>query len=155
MKFGILNPWALLILGGIIVSAFFYGLHIGNSRLESYQLAVKAVGQAQEERTLQRIKDDKRIKKEADDAHKIKHDKLVAYNRALAAKLRKDAGGSVLPPAPAGTASPERATFDRAELDRALREFTAETAELLGEGDKAIIGLDAARAWAKEQEKTK
>jgi hypothetical protein len=154
--FGVfLNPWVLVILGVIVVSAFFYGLNIGNSRLESYQIAVKAVGQAQEDRTLRRIKDDKRIKKEADDAYKTKFGSVVTRNRALLAKLRKDTGGSVLPPVPAGAASPDRAAFDRAELDRALREFTSGAAELIGEGDKAVIGLDTAKGWAAEQKKAK
>lgn len=149
----LMNPWVLLILGGIVASAFFYGLHIGNSRLESYQIAVKAVGQAQEERTAQRIKDDQANKKETDRGYKIK---LAAANRfanALADQLRKAPSGGFVPAAPAGAPSPDRACFDRTQLDGALRNFAADTAGLIAEGDRGIIGLDTGKHWITNQRK--
>jgi hypothetical protein len=145
------NPWVLLALLGALVGSFLYGLHVGNSRLESYQAAVEAVGKAQEERTARRINADKRLKKEADRAHK---DRLATANlraAALADQLRRAPSGSVLPAAPAGTASADRTTFDRADLDRALRDFTADTAGLIAEGDRHRIGLDTGKNWILNQ----
>ena len=147
------NPWMLLILGAIVVSAFFYGLHIGNSRLESYQLAVKAVGQAQEERTAARIKSDKENKEVTDRAHKIKLAAAIRFANALADQLRKAPSGGFVPAAPAGAPSPDRACFDRSQLDGALRNFAADTAGLIAEGDRAIIGLDASKNWITNQRK--
>jgi len=145
----LLNPWLLLILGALLVGSFFYGLHIGNERLESYKVAVAAVGQAQEERTAARVKADKKLKLEVDREWKSKLAVATARSTALATRLRADPGSSIVPAAPAGAASPARADFDRAELDRALREFTAATAGLVGEGDRAVTGLDAAKEWVK------
>ena len=149
----LLNPWLLLFLGAMSISAFFYGLHIGNSRLESYKVAVAAVGKAQEERTAARITADKKLKKEIDNDHKTKLAASNTRSAALTVKLRAASGGSVLPAPGPGATSSDRTTFDRAELDRALREFTAATAGLIGEGDAAVVGLDAGKKWVKEQGK--
>ena len=149
----LVNPWVLLALLGALVGSFLYGLHIGNSRLESYQLAVRAVGQAQEERTAANIKTDKANKEATDRAHKTK---LAAANRfanALADQLRKAPSGGFVPAAPAGAPSPDRACFDRSQLDGALRNFAADTAGLIAEGDRAIIGLDASKNWITNQRK--
>lgn len=142
------NPWVLLILGSMLVGAYFYGLHTGNARLESYQVAVKAVGQAQEERTVAAIKLNKKAKEKTD--REIKR-KLAASNaRAndLANRLRNSASGSVVPAAPAAPADPDRICFIRPNLDRALREFTSGTAQLVGEGAGAVVGLDSLKLWS-------
>jgi Zn-dependent protease with chaperone function len=69
----------------------------------------------------------------------------------LASRLRTDPGGSVLPAPSGATVAGARITFDRAELDAALRSFTAGAAELVGEGEKGIAGINLVRSWRIEQ----
>ena len=56
-------------------------------------------------------------------------------------------GGSFVPAAGPDAGDPGRACFDRAKLDGALREFAGDAAKLAGEGEAAVIGLDAAKQW--------
>lgn len=142
----LLNPWMILILVGIVGGAFFYGLHLGNSRLESFRTAVAAVGEAQEKITAARIKRDKRLKQEIDREHTKRVTALSARIVTLVGELRNNASGSVLP-APAPGAEGTDITFDRPQLDRALRNFTAGVAEIVGDGAKAVEDLNAAKGW--------
>lgn len=61
---------------------------------------------------------------------------------------RAGANGGVVPGPTPGARSPETASFDRAKLDRALRDFIEGTESLIGEGADAIIDLDTAKRWA-------
>lgn len=61
---------------------------------------------------------------------------------------RTGARGGLLPAAPSGASRPERACLDRADADRALREFEAGVEGLIAEGDEARVKLDGARRWA-------
>ena len=67
--------------------------------------------------------------------------------RADVVRLR-NASASVLPAAPTGAGDPQRACFDRAQLDDALRRFAGGAAELVGEGAAAVEGLDSLKDWA-------
>ena len=90
---------------------------------------------------------------------KTRQEKADATNKDLRRELdlrrkqlrdaRSSAGASVVPDAPAGSGSPDTATFDRAKLDGALRSFTSGVEELIGEGAEAVIDLDTAKAWSK------
>ena len=140
------NPWMILILAGVVAGAFFYGLHLGNSRLDAFRSAVAAVGEAQEARTIARIKRDKRLKQEIDREHEKRVIALSNRITSLVGKLRDDPGSGFVSTPATGSESPD-ITFDRARLDRALRNFTAGTAELIGRCDKAIEDLNAAKGW--------
>jgi len=130
-----------------MAASFFYGLSIGNERLESYQLAVKAVGQAQEANTKLRIAADKQRKEKADAANK----KLVADNAALGKRLRNERARSrFVPPAAPGARSPDTAKINRAELERTIQRLDDRVSGIIAQCDKGRIDLDTAKEWVKE-----
>ena len=146
------NPWMILILVGVVAGAFFYGLHIGNSRLDAFKTAVAAVGEAQEKLTKERIKREKRLKQEIDREHEKRVAVLSGRIVDLVKRLQHDPGGSVLPAPAPGTTGSQEACFDRPQLDRALRNFTSGAARLLGEGAEAVEDLNAAKGWIRAVE---
>jgi len=99
-----MNPYILLFLGALLVGAYIKGCSDEKERFDSYKIAVKAVGEAQEARTREKITAQKLAKKEADDAHKAKMDALLVKHTATVKRLQRElASFRVLPPVP-GTA---------------------------------------------------
>jgi hypothetical protein len=81
--------------------------------------------------------------------HKAKERADENYERRIAdltKRLRQPRPG-LLPPTATAPGSPPTITFDREQLDAALRRFDSGVAGLIAEGDQAVIGLDEARAW--------
>lgn len=75
--------------------------------------------------------------------------KLRTDNAALAKRLRDARSrGSFVPPAAPTSTSPDRATFDRAELERAIQQLDAGVSGLIAEGTEAVTSLNVARRWA-------
>ena len=145
-----LNPYMW---GGVAVAlflAFIYGVHIESVRFAEFRAQVEVVGKAQEKRTLERTAFYKKVTKESDNEYKKRFVNLNGRIDSLTKRLRTQPGGSVLPPVATNAPSPERACFDRPQLDRALRDFTAETAGLVGEGDKVRLKLDTAIQWNRD-----
>ena len=67
------------------------------------------------------------------------------------AKLRAQRSSRNFLPSPAATASrPDVASFDRTELERALRVFDQDLQGFTNEGSKAVIDLDTAKEWARQ-----
>ena len=63
--------------------------------------------------------------------------------------MRDDrARGRFVPAAPAGSRNPEIACFDRAELERTIRDFDTAIQGLIEQGDADAVGLNVARSWA-------
>jgi hypothetical protein len=149
----LLNPWILLAAGGALVGAFLYGLSVGHDRLEAYEMKVAAAGAAQEQRAQERVRHGKIIKEKTDAQNDRDLSALSTRIAALVKQLSVDPGGSLLPAPGSGAEGAQSITFDRAELDRTLRVFTAGTATLVGEGEKAVIDLDAAKRWNAERER--
>ena len=139
---------------GVIIVGLSAALKVQSSRLEScktefaaFKLETKRIGEAQEKAAKEKEQRDKKLKERTD----ADHQRTVARLNRDIQRLRDDSRRSILPPAPAGTASPERACFDRADLDRAVSGFIAGVGELVAEGAAGIAGLDAAKAWAQAQ----
>ncbi len=78
--------------------------------------------------------------------------RTIADLRAGHKRLRDEANarGSYLPTPGPEARSPESITFDRAELDRALRDHTQEVRGLVEEGDEARVNLDTAKTWGQK-----
>lgn len=150
----LLNPWILLAAAAALAGAFFFGLSIGHERLEAYEMKVAAVGFAQEQRAQERIRRGKILKEKIDAQHDQDLAALSQRIADLVKRLSVDPGGSVLPAPGPGACGAETIAFDRSELDAALRGFAAGAAALVGEGEKAVSALDAARRWNAERERT-
>ena len=116
-----------------------------------FEGAVAAVGRAQEDRARETGERNLARKKVSDDARaRLRND----YDK-LAVRLRDArAGRSVLPPAAPDAKRPAVAAFDRAELDRALRELDAEVRGIVEEGDRARIDLDTVKKWVHDENPT-
>jgi hypothetical protein len=142
-----LSLMGYVVLGlGTVVLILGTLLKIQTARLDSktrefdtFVAQVKAKGEEQERKTQETIARNQKEKERADEMYKRN---LARLERDVK-RLRDSANRSVLPAAPAEARDPSRATFDRAELDRALREFIGETAAIAGEGAKAVEGLDS------------
>jgi Tfp pilus assembly protein PilX len=137
---------ALLAFSGMAVA-----LKVQSSRLEAckqefatFKADVQAKGEAaQREASVKNAENAKR--KEKSDAERKR---LIAANNGLADRLRDNSNASSLPPTSGTAGIPETACFRRADLDAAIRKFTAGTAGIVTAGDAAVTDLDNARRWA-------
>ena len=151
MNFAILlSPWFWLALAAAAAGALGKAWDAERNAFAAYRGGVEALGKAQEERTRDRIALDK-ARKETADAQ------LVATTTAWAAaidRVRREAGpvAGVVPPAPADAVRPDRACFDREELERGIRdsmeELRAATRRVVEKGDQTRLRLDSALRWA-------
>ena len=118
-----------------------------------YRGAVEALNLAAQDRTRARIALDQSRKETADAQNAAA---ALAWLAALD-RLRRAAGpvGPIVPAAPAGAADPDRACFNRTQLEReiraALEAFRASTRGLVDEGSQARLKLDTAIRWAQER----
>lgn len=91
---------------------------------------------------------DKKRKDQADAENKRTIDTL----RADVKRLRNArAGGDFVPTAAPGADRPDLACFDRAELERAIRDLDRGVQGLVDEGSEAAVNLDTARTWAQSK----
>lgn len=155
-----LAGWGVLIMGTIVL-ILGVSLKIQTARLDSEQEAhaktkaahrlfvadVKARGEAAEKKAKEQEAADRKRKETADVQIRNLRASL-ADARKRVRDHRNSPAGSLLPaPSPAAK-HPERASFNRAELDRALRDFEAGIEGLIAEGDDSRVGLDTAKRWA-------
>lgn len=88
-------------------------------------------------------------------AHQLKNKERSdeEYSRKRAAlerdldRLRRRA--DLVPGTPASTSRPDLVAFDRAEFNRALREYRSGMDQIVGEGAKAVVDLDVSKDWAR------
>jgi len=124
---------------------------VQSSRLEackleyaSFQEQVRAKGVAAKKEA-DRIDQENAKRKEKSDAERKR---LIIANNGLADRLRDNAARSSLPETAGNTGIPETACFKRADLDAAIRKFTAGIAGIVTQGDGAVADLDNAKRWA-------
>lgn len=131
------------------------------SRYDAFSLDVKQRGLAAQKRADAKREQDQLAKEKTDAETKRLRADLTTATRQLrdaGARARADSGRSILPAITTSPGRPDRITFDRAELDNALREYLGtrgslleETSGLIIEGEKGRVELNAARKWAKEE----
>ncbi len=140
---------ALVIAGlGVAVKVQTARLDACKSEHAAFVATVEANGKAAEERARKVEQDDRKRKEQADAENaKTRRDMAGVYDAYKRLREQRSAGGFLSAPAP-GARSPERACFDRAELERAMGEVDAVGAGIAKEGDEARIDLDTARRWA-------
>ena len=147
------NPWALATL-------FALGLAFGGSgawwvqglRLDAVQAeydgfvaATKAQGEAAKKLADATAAEDKRKKESSDHEYQT----TIASLRADVKRMRDDRARSrFVPAAPASSRNPGIACFDRAELERTIRDFDTAIQGLVDQGSADAVGLNVARGWA-------
>lgn len=156
----LLNPWVLLGAVLVLAGAFFYGLHIGNDRLEDYKAAVAAAGKAQEAWSKQRAVDQQKLTKEKDREYERRMSDVSTKLAAAERRLRDNTRRGVLPPisgatAGSGAVGSTAICFRRAELDQALGEalqrLLTGSQKLIRDGEAARAVADTCTSWAVEQ----
>lgn len=149
----ILSNWRL-ILEVVVVGVLL--AYVGMLRLErdhikaeyaEYRTNVAKAAQAAAEAALQKTIADEKRKEEADAENLRLHADLDAAARKLRDARRNS---SFVPPAPSCPERPASACFDRAILERALRDLDSEVQGLVDEGDRAIVDLETAKKWAQQ-----
>lgn len=151
------NPALLL---WLVIAAFVIGLGSGGSaawwiqglRLDAVQAeydgfvaTTKAQGEAAQKLADATAAEDKRKKESSDHEYQT----TIASLRADVKRMRDDRAGSrFLPAAPAGSRRVDLACFDRAELERTIRDFDTAIQGLVDQGSADAVGLNVARSWA-------
>ena len=137
---------------GIAVKVQTDRLDAAKAEYAAFKTKVEILGEQAEKAAKIRELEDLAIKKRADDENaKTKRDLAGVYDAYRSLRAQR-AGSSLLPAAPAGATSPERACFDRAALDLGLAKADAILQEgalgILQRGDQAIVDLNTAKGWA-------
>jgi ABC-type phosphate transport system auxiliary subunit len=137
----LLANWQLIAIGLLALTVIAYYRHCESVKSEyaTFKAEVKRTGDEQEKRTQETIARNQKEKERADEMYKRN---LARLERDIK-RLRDSSNRSVVPPAPAEARDPSRATFDRAELDRALGAFIGDVTGITEEGAKAVEGLDS------------
>lgn len=148
-------------LGGLVAmvaAIWLHGCNYGENRQEAitdklrieynqFVSKTEELGKAAEAKAKQIEAADK-LRKEKADAENFR---TITELRDSVARLRRArSSGGYLAPASATSESPDTITFDRAELERAIRQTDDRIQELISEGDEARINLDTAIRWAAE-----
>lgn len=147
--------WAA-IAAAVVIGGLGIALKVQTSRLEAvraeygqFKGGVEALGRAAAVAAKAKEASDNERKGKADaENSKTKRD-LDGMYAAYRSLRDQRASGSLLPAAAAGSASPDRITFNRAGFDSALSGFDSGVTGLLAEGDRAIADLDTAKKWAR------
>ena len=147
------NPGLLL---WLVIAAFVIGLGSGGSaawwvqglRLDAVQAFVattKAQGETAKKLADATAAEDKRKKESSDHEYQT----TIASLRADVKRMRDARAGSrFVPAAPAGSRRVDLACFDRAELERTIRDFDSAIQGLVDQGSADAVGLNVARSWA-------
>lgn len=115
------------------------------SRFDGFVATTRAEGEAAEAAKAKQIAADKLNKEQADHENA----RTLANLRANLERVRNANSRISFVPAPgAATLRPERACFDRGELEHALRGFADRAQGISDEGSKAVIDLNTAKIWA-------
>jgi hypothetical protein len=132
-----------IVAGVVVLAAGGYVLHCEHVKKNWAEAA--AIAQRQTAENAKQVLRDVKAKERSDE----NYTRNLARLRADLNRLR-DSRASLLPSAPAGAADPDRACFDRPQLDAALRAYREGILGIIGEGAAALEGLDEARVWAQE-----
>ena len=143
------NPWALVALFALGLSSGAGGAWwVQGLRLDAVKAVVattKAQGEAAKKLADATAAEDKRNKESSDHEYQT----TIASLRADVKRMRDARAGSrFVPAAPAGSRRVDLACFDRAELERTIRDFDTAIQGLVDQGSADAVGLNVARSWA-------
>ena len=118
---------------------------------EAFKLVTKRLGDNAEKDRIAKESADKTRKEKADAENAATRKRVTELNRQLRdARSKISALGSPLSATSPSAKRPQIISFIRADLDRTLSEFVAETSRIAEEGDDYRIDLDTAKKWAQE-----
>lgn len=145
--------WKVVAVGLLVAILAAYGVtmrtqrDIARAEYSDYRRDVAVAAQAAAEQALKKTIADEKRKEEADEENMRLQRSLADATR----KLRDARAASSFVPATASCPSrPESACFQRADLERALRELDQEVQRLVDEGSRAVVELDTVKRWAQE-----
>ena len=108
---------------------------------------VKAKGEAAKEKVKLIEAANLRNKEKADENIR----KLRIANESLAKRLRDERSASrYVPRADPDAPSPERATFDREKLERAIQRLDEQLSSLIARGDEGLKTIEELKEWAQD-----
>ena len=140
-----LIPWAIS--GVLLVAAGIYVAHCEQVKRNHATFVSELRKQAKEQE--QHNKDTADKQKQAKEKADADTQRNLDNLHGTIKRLRDErARASSVPAAPAGSAKPDLACFDRGEFARAVDSFEARMESLASEGSEATIALDAAKGWA-------
>ena len=151
------NPMAIL---WVVLAAFvaggvsggtaawkFQGMRLATvqAKFDGFVATVKAQGEAAQTLKLAQETQDKLNKEQTDAETK----RTLTTLRADVKRMRDARAASrFVPAAASATGSPDRACFDRTQLESAVRVLDSEVSGLVEQGSEAVTKLDLARAWS-------
>ena len=147
------NPWALAALFALGLSSgaggawWVQGLRLDavQAEYDGFVATTKAQGEAAKKLADATAAEDKRKKESSDHEYET----TIASLRADVKRMRDDRARSrFVPAAPAGSRRVDLACFDRAELERTIRDFDTAIQGLVDQGSADAVGLNVARSWA-------
>lgn len=147
------NPWALVALFALGLSSgaggawWAQGLRLDavQAEYDGFVTTTKAQGEAAKTLADTTVAEDKRKKESSDHEYQT----TIASLRADVKRMRDARAGSrFVPAAPAGSRRVDLACFDRAELERTIRNFDTAIQGLVDQGSADAVGLNVARSWA-------
>lgn len=148
------NPWVLLTIVSVATGIFFYGLHIGNERLEAYQEAQEVIEKGRKAIIRYVTVQQKVIDHEVTNALKGKNAALSNDIAALHGRLsdldkQLDISRSTVPPIAGGGEEADRVCFSRPKLLAGLRDALESLRIGLEQGlERGVRSLNAAEACA-------
>ena len=140
----ILGNWRLIAAGIVAAVVGGYVLHCESSKKRLAQSI--AIAEEQQRANAKQALRDIKNKERSDENYQRNLARLAADVKRL-----RDSSPVFVPSAGSSPGGVERACFDRAELDAALRSYRAGVVGLLAEGAQAIEALDESKAWAADR----
>jgi len=135
---------------GVVIVGLSVALKVQGARLEAANErleAIKLAGEIAQKEADRVAKADKERKDKSDAENK----RSITMLRRDNERLRQSANSSSLPAPSTDSGSPDRIAFDRAELDAAIRGFTAGVSDVITKGAEAVVNLDTAKKWAQSK----
>ena len=142
-----LAAFAVGLVSGAGPAWYVQGLRVtaAKSEFAAFVSITKAQGEAAQREADAKAKADRQLKESSDREYQT----AIAGLRADVERMRNARARSrFVPAAPAGSRSVDLACFDRAELERTLRDFDTAIQGLVDQGSADAVGLNVARRWA-------
>lgn len=146
-----------LVLGATVLfagmSSVIYVQHLRlkacKAEYATFVAKVKTQGEAAKEAAKKQADDDRKAKEKSDAQNKRDRANLTALYNAYRSMREQRARSGYLPAPAPGSPSPERATVNRSEFNRAMEYLDERGQGIAEKGDGYRVDLDSAKEWAK------